>query len=121
VQPPNNGKTKYFLPTIKRTDLIKISNATVYDYEDIQNAISDFTKARDPRQSVEYIIKIITDPCLVQGQSLIINQTPFDQIPDHKFFAPSDAKSDIMVLPGVTQEQMEVVMQSDSYATKQKK
>ena len=48
-------------------------------------------------------------------------QTPFDQIPDYKFFTPSDAKCDFMVLPGVTQEQMDELIQSDSYAAKQKK
>jgi hypothetical protein len=49
VQPLNNGRIKYFLPTIKRTDLVKSSNSTVYDYSDIKNAIKDFTEAKDPR------------------------------------------------------------------------
>ena len=48
------------------------------------------------------MIKVITDHRLVEGQGLLHFQTPFDQIPEYKFVTPSEAKCDIMVLPGVT-------------------
>ena len=48
-----NGKIKYFQPTIQRTTAIKIVSSIVNDYQDIENAISDFTEARDIRQSVD--------------------------------------------------------------------
>jgi len=49
------------------------------------------------------MIKVMTEPRLVEGQGVLKMQTPFDLIPDYKLFTPSDAKGDIMVLPDVSQ------------------
>jgi len=81
---------------------MKFNNFTVSCYESIQNAIRDFNEGKSPKYTVESMIKVITDPKLVDYNGNLPIQTPFELIPDHKFVSPSEAKGDIMVLPGMS-------------------